>query len=86
MVDSFSHDLPSLKPFDPEKILWFVLSFHKRLLTSDGTADYELRLALLIHLGFPDLPLWLPHKFQCQLLVSFLIASVDSRQVIQVEK
>ena len=86
MADPFSHDLPSSKPFAPERILWSVLSSHKRLPTSDGTANYELRLTLFIHLGSPDLPLLLPHKFQCQLLVPSLVTFVDSGQVIQVEK
>jgi hypothetical protein len=86
MADLFSRGLPSSKPFDPGKIFWCVLSSRKRLPAFNGTANCELRLAPLIHLGFLDLPLWLPRTFQRQLLVPFLVASVDLVQAIQVGK
>ena len=86
MADLFSRGLLSSKPFDLGKIFWCVLSSRKRLPAFDGTVDCELRLTPLIHLGFPDLLLWLPRTFQHQLLVPFLIESVDLVQAIQVVK
>ena len=86
MADLSSHDLLSSKPFVLVKISWYAPSSHRHLPTSDGIADYELRLTPLIHLGFLDLPLWLLRTFQHQLLVSSLVEPVDLVQAIQVVK